>query len=129
MCYVSTCYVSTCHVDTCFVDTCYVPCGYMLRTTWVHVTCYVLRVRATWVRVTYYAVRDTWISLHYFPPLVSFEGLFACRKWFDFLELEIKNDWGFGFRYGNFSGKEISEVFKGGFIFGVYNNKVSWVYI
>ena len=76
--YVLRGYMSTCHV---IESTCYVPCGYILHAIWV--------------------------SLYEFPPLVSFEGRFACGKWFCFLELKIKNDWGFGFRYGIFSGKEI----------------------
>ena len=75
--------------------------------------------------LSFYRLPLTWISLYDSPPLVTFEGLFAFRKWFGFLDLKIKNDWEFRFWYGNFSGKEISEVFKGGFIFGVYNNKVS----
>ena len=100
---------------------------YMLRDMWVTScvlrltcfmsTCYVDRL----VRVTYYAVRDTWLSLHYFPPLVSFEGLFACRKWFCFLELKIKNRWGFGFRYGNFSGKgKKGQYLNGCYFCGIY---------
>ena len=52
-----------------------------------------------------YEVRLTWVSLYDFPPLVAFKGRFSFRKWFCFLDLKIKNDWSFHFRYSNFQGK------------------------
>ena len=62
-----------------------------------------------WVSILYsmsfYRSPLTWVSLYDSPPLVSFQGLFACRKWFCFLDLKIKKGCGFGFRYGIFSGK------------------------
>ena len=73
-------------------------------------------LRGYMLRISCYAVRSTqyvllcdmcyvWISLYDSPPLVTFEGRLACRKWFGFLELKIKKGCGFGFRYGIFSGK------------------------
>ena len=55
--------------------------------------------------VKHYVLRDMWVSLYDFPPLVTFEGRLAFRKWFDFLELKIKNGWQFHFWNSNFSGQ------------------------
>ena len=72
-----------------------------------------------------YVLCAMWISLYDSPPLVSFEGRFVFRKWFGFLDLKIKNDWGFGFRYGIFSGKGNNwQYLNGCYFMGIYN-KVS----
>ena len=55
--------------------------------------------------MSFYRSPLTWVSPYDFPPLVSFQGRLAFRKWFDFLELKIKNGWQFHFWYRNFSGK------------------------
>ena len=55
--------------------------------------------------LSFYRLPLTWVSLYDSPPLASFQGRFACRKWFDFLDLKIKNGWHFHFRDSKFSGK------------------------
>ena len=110
---------------TSYVGTSYVSTHYVLYGTWyiLHFACHVdtsFAVRSTpyvdtlvrWYEListchvgTCYAVRATWISLYDFPPLSVCQGRFSCWKWFCFLDLKIKNDWSFHFRYSNFSGK------------------------
>ena len=122
----------------------YVPYGYEL-----HITQYVILstpfvLHFTWVRDTWYvwrstchvlygtlyilygyAVRAMWLSLYDFPPLVTFQGRFAFRKWFCFLDLKIKNGWQFHFRDSNFSGKGNKGEYSRGCYFLVYIYKVS----
>ena len=88
----------------------YVGTNYLVHVMWAHVTQYALRdmcyVLYGTLYVLYgYEVRATWISLYDFPPLAVCQGRFSCRKWFCFLDLKIKNDWSFHFRYSIFSGK------------------------
>ena len=71
--------------------------------------------------LSFYRLPLTWISLYDFPPLVTFEGLFAFRKWFCFLDLKIKNDWSFHFGYGIFSGKgKKGQYLNGCYFCGIY---------
>ena len=74
--------------------------------------------------VKHYVLRDMWVSLYDFPPLVTFEGLFACWKWFDFLELKIKNGWQFHFWNSNFSGQGKKGQYLKGCYFSGYVYKV-----
>ena len=76
-------------------------------------------------RGTKYAVCAMWVSLYDFPPLSAFQGLFAFRKRFCFLDLKIKNDWQFHFRNSNFSGKGNKGEYLYGCYFGGIYNKVS----
>ena len=100
------------YVGTLVRITWYVPCGLsdlqqtslVLLSTWYMGICYM------------YEVRLSWISLYDFPPLASFQGLFAFVKRFCFLDLKIKNDWSFHFRNSNFSGKGN----KGEYLYGCY---------
>ena len=122
---------------TSYVGTSYVSTHYVLYGTWyiLHFACHVdtsFAVRSTpyvdtlvrWYEListchvgTCYAVRATWISLYDFPPLSVCQGRLACRKWFCFLDLKIKNDWQFHFRYSNFQGKGNKRQYLRGCIF------------
>ena len=70
--------------------------------------------------LSFFRLPLTWISLYDFPPLSAFEGLFAFRKWFYFLDLKIKNDWHFHFWDSKFSGKgKNRQYLKGCYFWGI----------
>ena len=123
-------YVGTCYVFrvTSYMGTQYAVCDtqyVILSTPFVVTLVRWYELISTCHVGTCYAVRATWLSPYDFPPLVSFQGRFAFRKWFCFLDLKIKNGWQFHFRDSNFSGKGNKGEYSRGCYFLVYIYKVS----